>query len=96
MQWARALYDSEKSMTARNRILAIDDNPTNLLVMEEALGETYDIETAANGMEGLLLAQANSPDVVLLDVMMPGLDGYEACGRAGSSWCRPAPAWKTG
>jgi putative two-component system response regulator len=68
-------------MTARNRILAIDDNPTNLLVMEEALGEAYDIETAADGLTGLRLAQSNCPEVVLLDVMMPGLDGYEVCRR---------------
>jgi putative two-component system response regulator len=68
-------------MSTRSRILAIDDNQTNLLVMEEALGETYDVETAANGMVGLQLAQASFPDVVLLDVMMPGLDGYEVCRR---------------
>ena len=69
------------SMSRKHRILAVDDNPTNLVILEELLGDDYDIRTATTGEEALLCAPAFRPDLILLDIMMPGMDGYETCRR---------------
>lgn len=64
------------------RILIVDDEPTNIELVEEFLeGEGYEVFTAASGLEALALATAQPPDLVLLDVMMPGLDGFEVAQR---------------
>lgn len=63
----------------RPRILAIDDMPTNLMVLASALAGDFIIQLAASGPEGLVMAQAHPPDLILLDVMMPEVDGFEAC-----------------
>ncbi len=63
----------------RPRILAIDDNPENLIVIGTSLEADYDIQIASSGLEGLALARQTPPDLILLDVMMPGLDGFETC-----------------
>lgn len=60
------------------RILAVDDEPDVLLIVRTALqSEGYDVETAANGPDALELAKANPPDLVILDVMMPGMTGFD-------------------
>lgn len=64
---------------ARPRILAIDDNPENLIVIGTSLEAEYDIQVASSGLEGLALARQTPPDLILLDIMMPGLDGFETC-----------------
>ena len=67
-------------MTAR--ILIVDDVPANTRLLEAKLNaEYYQIATAHDGFEALRLAQGWQPDLVLLDVMMPELDGYETCRR---------------
>ncbi len=66
-------------MQQQNKILIVDDNPTNVLILEEMLGESYRLQTATCGEDALTLAQGFKPDLVLLDIMMPGLDGYETC-----------------
>ncbi|HYQ99150.1 MAG TPA: response regulator [Casimicrobiaceae bacterium] len=64
------------------RILIVDDNPTNVKVLATRLtAEGYEIVTAADGEEGLAAARAQTPDLILLDVMMPKLDGFEVCRR---------------
>jgi putative two-component system response regulator len=68
-------------MSTRHRVLVVDDNLTNLMVVEEALENRYDLQTALNGSTALELAARFRPEVVLLDVMMPILDGYEVCRR---------------
>jgi putative two-component system response regulator len=68
-------------MSARNRVLVVDDNLTNLMIVEEALENRYDLLTALNGNTALELAARFRPDVVLLDIMMPAPDGYEVCRR---------------
>ena len=68
-------------MRNRGKILIVDDNAINLAVCEEALGRDYECMCASNGEESLQLARVFHPDLVLLDVMMPGIDGYETCER---------------
>jgi two-component system cell cycle response regulator len=67
-------------MTAR--ILVVDDIQANLRLLEiKLLNEYYEVAIAASGPEALATVQRWMPDVVLLDVMMPGMDGYEVCRR---------------
>jgi adenylate cyclase len=64
------------------RILIVDDNPTNVKVLQTRLAaDGYEIVTAADGEEGLAAARQHTPDLILLDVMMPNLDGFEVCRR---------------
>jgi PAS domain S-box-containing protein len=66
----------------RIKVLAIDDSPDNLISVKALVREAFPdaiIFTAANGRAGLELAQADDPDVILLDVLMPGMDGFEVC-----------------
>jgi len=64
----------------RERILIVDDEEANLKLLTQwlmALG--YDIELASNGKEAVQKTRVNRPDLVILDIMMPVMDGYEAC-----------------
>ena len=64
------------------RVLIADDNPTNVRILRARLaGEGYDIVTAGDGEEALAVARETRPDLILLDVMMPKLDGLEVCRR---------------
>ncbi|MDA8165277.1 MAG: response regulator [Desulfobacteraceae bacterium] len=64
------------------RILIVDDTPTNLQLLAHALKDAHEIITAVNGREALEKAAAEPlPDVILLDVMMPEMDGHEVCRR---------------
>ncbi len=65
----------------RPRILAIDDAPTNLQVLNAALAADYQVQIATSGLIGLELAKKFPPDLILLDVMMPEMDGFEVCRR---------------
>jgi diguanylate cyclase (GGDEF)-like protein len=60
-------------------LLIIDDVPANIQVLAEALRNDYKVRVATSGAEGLALARQNPPDLILLDVMMPNLDGFEVC-----------------
>jgi len=62
-------------------ILAVDDNPTNILLFEELLGDDYELLTAKDGAEALVSTFEHQPDILLLDIMMPGMDGYEVTRR---------------
>lgn len=62
------------------KILIVDDELRNLTIIEELLLE-YEVETAHSGVEALQKMDSFRPDVVLLDIMMPGMDGYEVCRR---------------
>jgi class 3 adenylate cyclase len=64
------------------RILIVDDNPTNVKVLQTRLAaDGYEVITAGDGDEGLAAARRDTPDLILLDVMMPKLDGFEVCRR---------------
>lgn len=61
-------------------VLVVDDLAPNLKLLEAKLtAEYYDVITATNGFEAIEQAQTNHPDIILLDVMMPGMDGFETC-----------------
>jgi signal transduction histidine kinase len=67
---------------ARFRILVVDDEKSNLLMLNEMLRDEHDVSIAAGGIDALeLLASSLSVDLILLDVMMPDIDGYEVCRR---------------
>lgn len=62
------------------QILLVDDEPANLATFQAFLGGgTYEVRTAASGREAMLLARQHPPDLVLLDVMMPEMDGFAVC-----------------
>ncbi|MCB0052331.1 MAG: response regulator, partial [Caldilinea sp.] len=69
-------------MPFRPVILIVDDDPLNRMNLEALLTpDGYDLHFAATGAEALVLAMEVHPDLVLLDVMMPEMDGYEVCRR---------------
>lgn len=60
----------------RFRILIVDDIPDNIQVLAGILGASYEISFATSGLQALDMARKNPPDLILLDVMMPGMDGF--------------------
>ncbi len=67
-------------MEEKYKILAVDDNPINLKLLSRALiNSDYEIHTASSGEEALRIARQVHPDLILLDVIMPGMSGYEVC-----------------
>ncbi len=65
--------------TRKPVVLVVDDTPDNLALIAELLKGIYQIRIANNGEKALQLARSNPPDLILLDIMMPGLSGYEVC-----------------
>ncbi|MFZ5584447.1 MAG: response regulator [Thermodesulfobacteriota bacterium] len=66
----------------KGHVLIVDDEPTNLTLLEELFHQQgARTSSAGNGLDALRLAHENRPDLILLDVMMPGMDGYEVCRR---------------
>jgi DNA-binding response OmpR family regulator len=67
---------------AAPQILLVDDNPTNLQVLYQTLdGHGYRLLAARNGKDAIAIAERAAPDLILLDVLMPEIDGYETCAR---------------
>ncbi|GIU03858.1 two-component system response regulator [Shewanella sp. c952] len=62
-------------------ILVVDDTPENIDILVGILSSDYKIRVAIDGPKALALAQKSMPDIILLDVMMPGMNGYEVCQR---------------
>jgi CheY-like chemotaxis protein len=65
------------SMPARVRVLVIDDDPAYQRLLSTVLGKTYLVSVAGDGAEGLAKAKASIPDLAIIDVQMPGLDGLQ-------------------
>jgi diguanylate cyclase (GGDEF)-like protein len=65
----------------RPRILVVDDDPFNFDLLEDIFESEYDVVSARNGKAALEIAAGEMPDLILLDVMMPGMNGYEVCRR---------------
>ena len=68
-------------MQHKHKILIVDDNVTNIAILKEVLAEQYCLKPASTGEEALALAEEFRPELILLDIMMPGIDGYETCRR---------------
>ena len=72
-------------MTEQNKtkhrfsILVVDDEPANIDILLGILGPFYDVKVAPSGAIALKITQQFTPDLILLDIMMPGMDGFEVC-----------------
>lgn len=67
--------------TERARVLVVDDEPANLKVMREVLGDQYRLSFAKSGDAALALVEKELPKLILLDIMMPNMSGFEVCQR---------------
>lgn len=65
----------------RPTVLAVDDTPANLALLGKLLRDHYRVKVASRGEEALRIAEEAQPDIILLDVMMPGMSGHEVCRR---------------
>jgi len=67
---------------SRGKVLVVDDEEYIQHILNFSFGaEGYDVVTAADGEEGIKKAKSEKPDIIVLDIMMPKMDGYEACKR---------------
>ena len=79
-------------MTDKFTILAVDDTPENLDVVKGILSADYIVKAATSGPMALKIAEKKPPDLILLDIMMPDMDGYEVCRRLkGNELTRDVP-----
>lgn len=62
-------------------ILAVDDEPLNLMILKELFEDSHDITLVESGEEAMKQLESSIPKIILLDVMMPGIDGIEVCRR---------------
>ena len=63
------------------RVMVVDDTETNIDILLETLGDEYKVVVAMDGESALEDISRRLPDIILLDIMMPGMDGYEVCRR---------------
>ncbi|MDA0690271.1 MAG: hybrid sensor histidine kinase/response regulator [Nitrospinae bacterium] len=71
-----------KTSLLRNKVLIVDDTPANIDVLRKTLApEGYELSVATSGEAAVKIAARLKPDLILLDIMMPGIDGYETCRR---------------
>ena len=70
-----------EAVDSRPKLLLVDDEPTNLQVLRQILQDDYRLFFAKDGDKALEMAARERPDLILLDVMMPGMTGYEVCTR---------------
>jgi len=81
---------SASESTLKNRILIVDDTPDNCLLIEAILqDEGYQVEIVGNGEEALVIVERSPPDLILLDILMPGIDGYEVTRRIRANTALP-------
>jgi DNA-binding response OmpR family regulator len=66
---------------AGEKILVVDDSKVNVKMLDEYLRNGYEVVKAYNGEEALRKVKDSPPDLILLDIIMPGIDGYEVCER---------------
>src|SRR5688500_15063977 len=65
--------------TPKGRILVVDDDVATIEILNEVLGASYEVLFATSGIQAIQVARTATPDLILLDVMMPGMDGFELC-----------------
>ena len=66
-------------MIHKKMILVVDDDPDNFEIMRELFGDDYNVATATDGWEAIHMAADIRPDIILLDVKLPGMDGVSVC-----------------
>lgn len=78
---AEFLFDQDGHLpaNARQTILVVDDQPTNVHALHQIFSSDHEVLVATNGQDGLNLARSRHPDLILLDIVMPDLDGKEVC-----------------
>ena len=65
--------------SSKPKVLIVDDETINIQFIGNVLRDYADVIFATNGKDALMIAKANSPDIILLDIVMPDMDGYEVC-----------------
>ena len=75
------LFESEAPPEKKGKVLIVDDDPIILLMLETNLKDDFEVQTAGSGEACLETVPNFAPDLVLLDIEMPGIDGYETCRR---------------
>jgi len=65
--------------SSKTRLLIVDDEPTNIRILSNILAEDYALSAATDGKQALALAKSQSPDLILLDMVMPDMDGLAVC-----------------
>jgi CheY-like chemotaxis protein len=68
-------------MQGQDKVLIVDDDPFNISILQELLEDEYELAIAESGEDALIQAEKFRPDLILLDIMMPGMDGYDTCRR---------------
>jgi len=63
----------------KSRVLIVDDEPGNIKILSNVLAQDYALSVATNGWQALEIARVQSPDIILLDMIMPEMDGIEVC-----------------
>jgi len=71
------MSDTRRDAERKNKVLIIDDETANIIALTNILSQEYDILASKNGKDAITLAEEHMPEVVLLDVLMPDMDGYE-------------------
>lgn len=69
----------------KQTVLIVDDMPSNIEILEGVLGTDYEVLFATSGKDALEIASAQNPDLILLDIVIPDMDGYEVCARLKSN-----------
>lgn len=72
-------FNSLRGMNKFMMILAVDDEPLNLMIIKELFEDSHEVILAESGEEAMEQLSRSTPDIMLLDVMMPGIDGFEVC-----------------
>jgi diguanylate cyclase (GGDEF)-like protein len=70
---------SELQVPRRHKVLIVDDTTANIEILYKILHGEYDVYFAKNGLDGIKVVQREMPDLILLDIMMPEMDGYQVC-----------------
>lgn len=69
----------QSNVKKKYSVLIVDDDPRNIRILYEILGDDFNLSSAEDGEKALEKVRLSPPDIILLDIMMPGIDGYEVC-----------------
>jgi len=75
------MKDLKMNNLPKPNLLVVDDTKTNIDIVLETLGKDYELSVAMSGEDALELLESLHPDLILLDILMPGMDGYDVCAR---------------